>query len=58
MENDVSNADYAAMYQRMMKATEKAIRTLIEAQQECEEIYIRTTGNNTVIKLDDHRGGK
>ena len=58
MENDVNHADYAGMYQRMMKATEKAIRTLIEAQQECEELYIRTSGNNTVIKLDDHRGEK
>ena len=58
MEIDVNNADYAGMYQRMMKATEKALRILIEAQQECEELYIRTSGKNTVIKLDDHRNEK
>ena len=55
MENDV---DYAEMYRRMMRATEKALRILIEAQQECEELYIRAGGNNAVIKLDDHREEK
>ena len=58
MEIDANHADYAAMYQRMMKATEKALSILIEAQQECEELYIRTSGKNTVIKLDDHRNEK
>ena len=49
------NIDYAEMYQRLMRATEKAIRILIKAQQECEELYIRAGENNAVIKLDDHR---
>ena len=33
-------ADYKAMYLKMMGATEQAIRILIEAQQECEEMYL------------------
>ena len=52
------NVDYAELYLRMVRATEKAIRTLVEAQQECEELYIRAGENNAVIKLDDHRGEK
>lgn len=32
--------DYKEMYLTLMRATEKAIRTLIEAQQECEELYL------------------
>ena len=32
--------DYAALYQRMVRATESAIRILIQAQQECEQAYI------------------
>ena len=56
MEN---NVDYAEMYQRMMRATEKALRILIEAQQECEELYIQAgRNNNAVIKLDDYRKEK
>jgi hypothetical protein len=32
--------DYQEMYLKMARATEKAIRILIEAQQEAEEIYL------------------
>lgn len=32
--------DYKKMYLRIMRASEDAIRLLIEAQQECEELYI------------------
>lgn len=32
--------DYQELYLKMMRASEQAIRTLIEAQQECEELYI------------------
>ena len=32
--------DYKEMYLKMMRASEKAIRILIDAQQECEEIYL------------------
>ena len=33
-------ADYKTMYYTMMQASEKAIRILIEAQRQCEEIYL------------------
>lgn len=32
--------DYQEMYLTMMRATEQAIRILIEAQQKCEELYL------------------
>ena len=32
--------DYKEMYLKMARASEKAIRILVEAQQECEELYI------------------
>ena len=32
--------DYKEMYLKMMRATEAAIRILIKAQQECEELYL------------------
>lgn len=32
--------DYKKMYLKLFRATEKAISCLIEAQQECEELYI------------------
>ncbi len=32
--------DYKEMYLKMMRASEQAIRILVKAQQECEEMYI------------------
>lgn len=32
--------DYKEMYLTMMRETERAINTLIEAQRQCEELYI------------------
>ena len=32
--------NYQAMYYKMMDAAEKAIDILIEAQRECEEMYV------------------
>lgn len=32
--------DYKEMYLTLFRATEQAINTLIEAQHECEELYI------------------
>ena len=52
--------DYAKMYQTMMKAAEKAIRILVQAQQECEQMYICAGEEGKVIKLemhDDHKKG-
>ena len=45
MENNIlypelDDADYKEMYLTMMRASEKAIRILIEAQQKCEEMYL------------------
>ncbi|MBQ8587731.1 MAG: hypothetical protein IJ453_06560 [Oscillospiraceae bacterium] len=33
--------DYREMYYRMAKATERAIRLLVSAQLECEELYLK-----------------
>lgn len=32
--------DYKEMYLKMMRASEEAIRILVKAQQECEEMYL------------------
>ena len=32
--------NYKEMYLKMVRASEKAINILIEAQQECEEMYV------------------
>ena len=32
--------DYKEMYFKLLNATEDAIRILIKAQQECEEMYL------------------
>ena len=41
MENSTcKNCYYKAMYYHMTKASEDAIRTLVKAQQECEDIFL------------------
>ncbi len=35
--------DYKEMYLKLFRATETAIRVLVEAQQECEEAYLAAT---------------
>lgn len=37
-------ADYQEMYLHLTREVEKALRILIEAQRECEEMYIRDGG--------------
>ena len=32
--------DYKEMYLKMMRASDEAIRILIKAQQECEEMFL------------------
>lgn len=39
-ENEPSAAEWKEMYLHMSKALEAAIRLLIKAQQECEDMYI------------------
>lgn len=34
--------DYKKMYLTLVNASEKAINTLIEAQRECEELYLNS----------------
>ena len=41
--------DYKEMYLKLMRATEQAIRILIEAQQECEELYLNAEEPALVI---------
>ena len=33
--------DYQEMYLHLMRETEKAVRILLAAQRECEELYLR-----------------
>ncbi len=35
-------ADYKQMYLTLMRATEEALRILIDAQQACEELYLQS----------------
>lgn len=37
--------NYKEMYESLMKATELAIRDLIQAQLLCEEMYLRASEN-------------
>ena len=41
-----STVDYKELYFRLFRATEAAIRLLIEVQQECEEQYLSAFGEN------------
>lgn len=41
--------DYKEMYLHLARETEKAVRILIEAQQECEEMYISAPEENIVM---------
>lgn len=36
--------DYKELYLTLMRETEKAVRILTEAQQACEELYLRDEG--------------
>ncbi|MDO4982459.1 MAG: hypothetical protein Q4E35_02760 [Eubacteriales bacterium] len=44
--------DYKEMYFKMVRASEDAINILIEAQRECEELYISM--EKTEIKQERH----
>ncbi len=37
-------ADYKDMYLKLFRATEEAINILVEAQKECEEMFIKDGG--------------
>ena len=38
--------DYKEMYLKMVRASEQAIRILVEAQRECEELYSPTRSSS------------
>lgn len=38
--------DYKELYLMMMRASEKAIKILIDAQRECEELYLKQNDDN------------
>ena len=40
MQGVMKMPDYKEMYLKMVRASEKAINILIEAQRECEEMYV------------------
>lgn len=44
---DDSNVNYKEMYLELMRATEKAINILIQAQRDCEEKYISESEDST-----------
>ena len=45
------NADYKEMYLKMVRAAEEAIRLLIKAQQECEELYLNAPQTPAKIEI-------
>lgn len=51
--------DYKKMYLTLFRAIEQAINTLIEAQRECEEMYISEQETELkVISMTDHADEK
>ena len=49
--------DYKELYFKMFRASEEAVRILIAAQQECEELYI-SAPESKIIPLDRENSGK
>ena len=41
--------DYKEMYFKLFRATEKAMEILIDAQRECEEMYINASKPEIVV---------
>ena len=49
--------DYKEMYLKMMRASEEAIRILIQAQQECEEMYVSAQEKENIVLRPDGKQG-
>lgn len=45
--------DYKEMYLKMVRASEQAIRILVEAQRECEELYISQPDPQLIVLKDE-----
>ena len=43
----ITMTDYKEMYLTMIRASEKAINTLVEAQRKCEELYLEGEDEKT-----------
>ncbi len=43
--------NYKELYLKMVRASEAAIQTLIQAQQECEELYLSKGDNGKDTKV-------
>lgn len=41
--------DYKEMYLHLMRETEKSVRILIKAQQECEEMYLNAPETELIL---------
>ena len=41
--------DYKEMYLKLFRATEAAVNTLIEAQRECEEMYLAAEATEVTV---------
>ena len=49
--------DYREMYIHLAQETEKAVRILIKAQQDCEEMYINSTEPELTVLGPPMAGG-
>lgn len=49
--------DYKEMYLKMMRASEEAIRILVKAQQECEEMYVSVEEPELIELCPDNKQG-
>lgn len=47
--------DYKEMYLKMVRASEQAIRILVEAQRECEELYISQPDPQLIVLKKDEK---
>ena len=50
--------DYKEMYLKMMRASEAAIRILVKAQQECEEMYISQPEPKLIVMKDEKQSSR
>ena len=46
--------DYKEMYLKMIRASGKAINELLNAQQECEKMYIESDNTESSVSLSEN----
>lgn len=47
--------DYKEMYLKMVRASEQVIRILVEAQRECEELYMSQPDPQLIVLKKDEK---